>query len=119
MFHYLKSSFFNHWRSIPGKIVCRMAAALAVALGISGCVTQNTYNLTHFSTVVVDAGHGGHDSGTTSRGGRRSVRVVEKDVGETRQTVAAIDQRRRDRDQRGNQRGRPVERLAALAPLQR
>jgi N-acetylmuramoyl-L-alanine amidase len=80
MFHYLKSSSFRPSRSILGKFVLRTAVALAVAFGISGCVTQNTYTLKHFSTVVVDAGHGGHDSGTMSRGGRRTVRILEKDV---------------------------------------
>ena len=36
------------------------------------------YNITDFNTVVVDAGHGGHDSGASTRG--RGSRVLEKDL---------------------------------------
>ena len=45
---------------------------------LGGCATKTCYNVTDFDTVVIDAGHGGHDSGAFSRG-RRS-RVLEKDV---------------------------------------
>lgn len=61
-----------------------MRGALAAAFGaacllwLSGCATTRYYNITDFDTVVIDAGHGGHDSGAFSRGVRS--RVLEKDV---------------------------------------
>jgi len=45
-------------------------------LWLGGCATIPYYNVTDFDTVVIDAGHGGHDSGAFTRG-RRS-RVLEK-----------------------------------------
>lgn len=45
---------------------------------LGGCATPPSYNVTNFTTVVVDAGHGGHDSGAISR--RRKPRAIEKDL---------------------------------------
>lgn len=53
-----------------------LACALCCLL-LGGCGTI-PYNVTDFNTVVVDAGHGGKDSGAATRG-RRS-RVLEKDL---------------------------------------
>jgi len=44
---------------------------------LCGCETT-PYNITDFNTVVVDAGHGGHDSGAFTRG--RGPRIKEKDL---------------------------------------
>lgn len=55
-------------------------AALAASLWLSGCAGVGYYNVTDFNTVVVDAGHGGHDSGAFTRGGRRQPRLLEKDL---------------------------------------
>jgi N-acetylmuramoyl-L-alanine amidase len=50
--------------------------ALAAAAMLSGCATEGVRDNSHsFHTVVVDAGHGGHDSGT-----RSSRLVLEKDA---------------------------------------
>jgi len=51
---------------------------LACVVWLSGCATTRYYNVTDFNTVVVDAGHGGRDSGAFSRG--RKARVLEKDL---------------------------------------
>jgi len=58
----------------------RFVLGAVVLCGLWGCAGQ-TYNTTRFTTVVIDAGHGGHDSGTVSKGGlsRKSPRVLEKD----------------------------------------
>jgi len=45
---------------------------------LSGCSTMPYYNVTDFDTVVIDAGHGGHDSGAFTRG--RRTRALEKDL---------------------------------------
>ncbi|MDD5349740.1 MAG: N-acetylmuramoyl-L-alanine amidase [Chthoniobacteraceae bacterium] len=60
------------WSALP------LLLALAGVLCLSGCSTVGYYNVTDFDTVVVDAGHGGHDSGASTRGGR--VRLREKDL---------------------------------------
>jgi N-acetylmuramoyl-L-alanine amidase len=44
---------------------------------LGGCATGH-YNVTDFDTVVVDPGHGGHDSGASTRIGRS--RLMEKDL---------------------------------------
>ena len=53
------------------------AFVLACTVWLSGCVTARYANVTDFNTVVIDAGHGGHDSGAASRG---RPRVLEKDL---------------------------------------
>ncbi len=53
--------------------------AVAAVLWLGGCATAPVYtNVTHFTTVVIDAGHGGHDSGAISRG--RRTRLLEKNL---------------------------------------
>ena len=54
------------------------AFGLACMIWLSGCATTPYYNVTDFHTVVIDAGHGGRDSGAFSRG--RKARVYEKDL---------------------------------------
>ena len=54
------------------------AFGLAAMVWLSGCATTRYYNVSDFNTVVIDAGHGGHDSGAFSRD-RRS-RVLEKNL---------------------------------------
>ena len=56
---------------------CVAAFGLASLVWLGGCSTMPYYNITDFDTVVIDAGHGGHDSGAFSRG--RS-RLLEKDL---------------------------------------
>ena len=60
-----------------------------VLLGLAGCATPESRQITKFTTVVVDAGHGGHDSGALSRTSRVKIkrryvsvgtRVQEKDL---------------------------------------
>jgi len=51
---------------------------LAGCLLFGGCATTTYYNVTDFDTVVIDAGHGGHDSGAFTRGLR--ARAQEKDL---------------------------------------
>lgn len=53
------------------------AFGLASLVWLSGCSTIPYYNVTDFDTVVIDAGHGGHDSGAFTRG---RPRVLEKDL---------------------------------------
>ena len=53
-----------------GKASWRLLA-LAAALLLSGCETLVKDTSRSFHTVVIDAGHGGHDNGTTSRWGGR------------------------------------------------
>ena len=49
------------------------------ALGLGGCAISPTYpEVKDFKTVVVDPGHGGHDSGAITRG--RKPRIFEKDM---------------------------------------
>lgn len=43
--------------------------SLAIALGLCGCGTLPTMTPGGFSTVVIDAGHGGRDNGARSRSG--------------------------------------------------
>jgi len=65
------------------------ALCLLTALWLGGCITEGTYpNVTHFSTVVIDPGHGGHDSGAVSRGGT-VVRTVQKRHGR-RKVITSI-----------------------------
>jgi len=45
---------------------------------LGGCAVTPYYNITDFNTVVVDAGHGGRDSGASTRGSRS--RLLEKDL---------------------------------------
>jgi N-acetylmuramoyl-L-alanine amidase len=47
------------------------AAALAAALSLSGCATGVKNTSRTFQTVVIDAGHGGHDSGARARSGMK------------------------------------------------
>lgn len=47
----------------------RCLPALLVALFLAGCATQVRDTSRTFDTVVIDAGHGGHDSGARSRKG--------------------------------------------------
>ena len=70
---------------VPRPLKRCMGVALTLLLGIGcviwlgGCAVFSTYKeVTDFNTVVIDAGHGGHDSGTASRGLRN--RVLEKDL---------------------------------------
>jgi N-acetylmuramoyl-L-alanine amidase len=51
------------------------AATLALCLFLSACATNVQNTSRTFHTVVIDAGHGGHDSGTRSRSG-----CLEKDA---------------------------------------
>lgn len=46
------------------------ALAIAGALGMAGCTSYGPLGAGNFSTVVVDAGHGGHDLGGRARAGR-------------------------------------------------
>lgn len=56
-----------------------LAAIAAICLaGLSGCATIGYYNVTDFDTVVIDAGHGGRDSGAFTRG--RGPQLLEKDL---------------------------------------
>ena len=58
--------------------LCAVVACIACSLWLAGCVTPVYYDVTDFTTVVIDAGHGGHDSGAATRGGKN--RVLEKDL---------------------------------------
>ncbi len=51
---------------------------LACMVWLSGCATTHYYNVTDFHTVVIDAGHGGRDSGAYTKG--RHTRLLEKDL---------------------------------------
>jgi N-acetylmuramoyl-L-alanine amidase len=52
--------------------------ALAGTLLLSGCATSVKDTSRSFTTVVIDAGHGGHDNGATSRwGGREKDRCLD------------------------------------------
>jgi len=75
--------------SIPFSVLFRRASAprwltgsgpvlwaLLVALCLGGCATSGDFG--KITMVVIDAGHGGHDSGAVGRSG--GMRVVEKDV---------------------------------------
>ena len=66
MFHLNRSSFrFPFYQSSVALLLA------CVGLWLGGCAAPDTYpNVTHFSTVVLDAGHGGHDSGAISRNQR-------------------------------------------------
>ena len=50
---------------------------LTCLVWLSGCSTTRYTNIKDFNTVVIDAGHGGRDSGASSRG---RTRVLEKDL---------------------------------------
>lgn len=52
--------------------------ALGCMLWLGGCASIGYYNITDFDTVVVDPGHGGHDSGASTRAGH--TRLLEKDL---------------------------------------
>lgn len=71
---------FTHSEPARGSLRHRLLllACLAGCLWLSGCSIIPQYNVTDFNTVVIDAGHGGHDSGTATRGWRS--RVLEKDL---------------------------------------
>lgn len=56
-------------------ILAGLAAAAAALLLLPSCSSTVRNNLRSFDTVVIDAGHGGHDPGAVSRRGTR-----EKDV---------------------------------------
>ena len=65
----------------PSKLVrsiCWLAAPISALLFFSGCA-QAPVGIGHFSTVVIDAGHGGKDSGGVS-GRRAPVFLREKDL---------------------------------------
>lgn len=49
--------------------VCGASLLAGCALFLTGCVSGVRDTSRTFHTVVIDAGHGGHDSGTTSRAG--------------------------------------------------
>ncbi|MEI6351752.1 MAG: N-acetylmuramoyl-L-alanine amidase [Verrucomicrobiota bacterium] len=80
-------------RSDSGRLFAWILCLLCVAF-LPGCVTPTYYNVKDFTTVVIDAGHGGHDSGTSttlgkwvtvrrvqrSRGGKRKVVVTKERV---------------------------------------
>jgi N-acetylmuramoyl-L-alanine amidase len=65
------------------KTAARSAAAVGFLLFVSGCATQHPVTVKDtsrtFTTVVIDPGHGGKDSGTWSRG-RRGPVILEKVV---------------------------------------
>ena len=61
-----------------GRPVLLLLLALGCMFWLSGCATVGYYNVTDFDTVIVDAGHGGHDSGASTRGGR--LHLLEKDL---------------------------------------
>ena len=77
-------------RHAHARAVAMLAGAIGFAALVSGCVTQHPVVVKDtsrtFTTVVIDPGHGGKDSGTFSRG-RRGPLVLEK--------VAALDVARR------------------------
>ena len=55
-------------RLFPRLLALRGLSLAVVALWFAGCAAPEFYpNVTHFNTVVIDAGHGGHDSGAISR----------------------------------------------------
>ncbi len=65
------------------------AGCLLVVLSLSGCNTLSISSPGGFSTVVIDAGHGGKDNGGRSRSG-----IMEKDVAlDTAQRLRPILQR--------------------------
>ena len=74
MFHQNTLRFLNIRRPVAyGRATFPRLRALflaAVALCLGGCAGPEFPNVTHFSTVVVDAGHGGHDSGASTRSDR-------------------------------------------------
>ena len=72
----MKRKLLNMVRSARGTLLA--SAALGCLLWMSGCALVPYYNVTHFDTVVVDAGHGGRDSGASARG--RRCRALEKDL---------------------------------------
>lgn len=51
---------------------------LACMVWLSGCATTRYYDVTDFNTVVIDAGHGGRDSGAFTK--ERRNRLLEKDL---------------------------------------
>src|SRR5438067_4613461 len=51
------------------KTFCSLLAFVSCAVLLVGCATNVRDTSRTFRTVVIDAGHGGHDSGTTSRAG--------------------------------------------------
>jgi len=61
------------------RFACVAAFGLACLVWLGGCASIPYYNVTDFDTVVIDAGHGGHDSGAFTRG-RRGPRLLEKDL---------------------------------------
>jgi len=61
------------------RFACVAAFGLACLVWLGGCAAIPYYNVTDFDTVVIDAGHGGHDSGAFTRG-RRGPRLLEKDL---------------------------------------
>jgi len=58
--------------------ICWVAAPVSVLLFFSGCA-QAPVGIGHFSTVVIDAGHGWKDSGGVS-GRRAPIFLKEKDL---------------------------------------
>ena len=66
-------------RQLSAKTIVQWALLGLVALFLAGCagVDRGTVDITDFNRVVVDAGHGGHDSGAISRGRRR---IAEKEM---------------------------------------
>ncbi len=84
------------YQKIHPRLSLFRALCAGVLLGLAGCAGPASREVTRFTTVVVDAGHGGHDSGAVarpsystsrSRKGRKakpvlvsSVRAVEKEL---------------------------------------
>lgn len=75
------------------KTIRFLLAVLPIVGFLSGCATGVRNNAKSFDTVIIDAGHGGHDSGARSRRGTLEKRVnldVAKRL-DTRLRVAGFD----------------------------
>lgn len=72
----MHSIFSQGLRSV--RAVLLLGLALGFSIFLTGCSTIGYYNVTDFDTVVVDPGHGGHDSGASTRGRRPP--LLEKDL---------------------------------------
>jgi len=64
------------FRSVLRSGALLLAGLLALLLGFGGCASPGDFG--KITTVIIDAGHGGHDSGALGR--HRGLRVVEKDL---------------------------------------
>jgi N-acetylmuramoyl-L-alanine amidase len=51
------------------RAACGAGLSILLTLVLGGCSSYDSGSVGNFSTVVVDAGHGGHDTGARARGG--------------------------------------------------